>query len=167
MRNLSQQNLNALAKVLLGLLGGSAHLVSSNTTLLKMFGDFQMTTPEERNVRFGIREHSMRAICNGISCHIPSFIPYCATVFAFTGLHESIHVDLSFGKRPLMLALSRQKLAQLVGTSMERVENGGYIISTIYPVTKLMIGTGSKLEIAAMAVEELRKEGKAVNRVLF
>ncbi|MCQ6473579.1 transketolase, partial [Vibrio parahaemolyticus] len=37
--NLSQQCLNALAKVVPGLLGGSADLASSNMTLLKMFGD--------------------------------------------------------------------------------------------------------------------------------
>ncbi|KAL2462613.1 Long chain base biosynthesis protein 1-like [Forsythia ovata] len=51
-RNLSQQNLNALAKVLHGLLGGSVDLASSNMTLLKMFGDFQKNTPEEHNVSF-------------------------------------------------------------------------------------------------------------------
>eukprot|EP00250_Pteridium_aquilinum_P014792 c22202_g2_i1 orf=231-1691(+) len=48
-RNLSQTCLNALAKVLPGLLGGSADLASSNMTLLKMFGDFQKNTPAERN----------------------------------------------------------------------------------------------------------------------
>ncbi|CAA6663397.1 unnamed protein product [Spirodela intermedia] len=83
-RNLSQQCLIALAKVLPGLLGGSADLASSNMTLLKMFGDFQKDTPEERNVRFGVREHGMGAICNGIGLHSPGLIPYCATFFVFT-----------------------------------------------------------------------------------
>ncbi|KAF8380447.1 hypothetical protein HHK36_027934 [Tetracentron sinense] len=83
-RNLSQQCLNALAKVLPGLIGGSADLASSNMTLLKMYGDFQKDTPEERNVRFGVREHSMGAICNGIALHSPGLIPYCATFFVFT-----------------------------------------------------------------------------------
>ncbi|VVB06772.1 unnamed protein product [Arabis nemorensis] len=83
-RNLSQQCLNALAKVLPGFLGGSADLASSNMTLLKMFGDFQKNAPEERNLRFGVREHSMGAICNGITCHSPGLIPYCATFFVFT-----------------------------------------------------------------------------------
>ncbi|KAL5212579.1 hypothetical protein ABZP36_023426 [Zizania latifolia] len=82
-RNLSQQCLNSLAKVP-GLLGGSADLASSNMTLLKMFGDFQKDTPEERNVRFGVREHGMGAICNGIGLHSPGLIPYCATFFVFT-----------------------------------------------------------------------------------
>ncbi|MDG6100484.1 transketolase, partial [Alteromonas sp. ZYF713] len=66
-RNLSQTMLNALAPVLPGLVGGSADLASSNMTLMKMFGDFQKATPEERNIRFGVREHGMGAICNGIA----------------------------------------------------------------------------------------------------
>ena len=83
-RNLSQICLNALAKVLPGLLGGSADLASSNMTLLKMFGDFQKDTPSERNARFGVREHGMGAICNGIALHASGLIPYCSTFFVFT-----------------------------------------------------------------------------------
>lgn len=83
-RNLSQQCLNALAKVIPGFLGGSADLATSNMTLLKMFGDFQRDTPEERNIRFGVREHGMGAISNGIAVHSPGLIPYCATFFVFT-----------------------------------------------------------------------------------
>ena len=44
-RNLPQQNLTTLAKVLHGVIGGSADLASSNMTLLKMFGYFQKDTP--------------------------------------------------------------------------------------------------------------------------
>ncbi|KAH9311268.1 hypothetical protein KI387_026303 [Taxus chinensis] len=83
-RNLSQQCLNALARVLPGFLGGSADLAGSNMTLLKMFGDFQKDTPTERNLRFGVREHGMGAICNGIALHGGGLIPYCATFFVFT-----------------------------------------------------------------------------------
>lgn len=54
-------------------------------TLMKQFGDFQKDTPEERNLRFGVREHGMGAIANGIALHSPGFIPYCATFFIFTG----------------------------------------------------------------------------------
>ncbi|KAK1303483.1 hypothetical protein QJS10_CPB11g00455 [Acorus calamus] len=226
-RNLSQQCLNALAKVLPGLLGGSADLASSNMTLLKMFGDFQKSTPEERNVRFGVREHGMGAICNGIALHSPGLIPYCATFFVFTdymraamrisalseagviyvmthdsiGLgedgptHQPIEHLASFRampnilmlrpgdgnetagaykvavlnrKRPSVLALSRQKLPQLPGTSIEGVEKGGYIISDSDGKPEvILIGTGSELEIAAKAGDELRKEGKKVRVVSF
>ncbi|CAL9748839.1 unnamed protein product [Musa acuminata subsp. burmannicoides] len=226
-RNLSQQNLNALAKVLPGLLGGSADLASSNMTLLKMFGNFQKGTPEERNVRFGVREHGMGAICNGIALHSPGLLPYCATFFVFTdymraamrisalseagviyvmthdsiGLgedgptHQPIEHLISFRampnilmlrpadgnetagaykvavlnrKRPSVLALSRQKLPQLPGTSIEDVEKGGYTISDNSTGNKpdlILIGTGSELEIAAKAADELRKEGKTVRVV--
>nr|GMD62069.1 transketolase, chloroplastic [Ipomoea batatas] len=227
-RNLSQQNLNALVKVLPGFLGGSADLASSNMTLLKSFGDFQKNTPEERNLRFGVREHGMGAICNGIALHSPGLIPYCATFFVFTdymraamrisalseagviyvmthdsiGLgedgptHQPIEHLASFRampnimmfrpadgnetagaykvavvnrKRPSVLALSRQKLPQLPGTSIEGAAKGGYIISdnSSGKPDVILIGTGSELEIAAKAAEELRKEGKAVRVVSF
>eukprot|EP00887_Chlorella_sp_A99_P002496 scaffold6.g2496.t1 len=80
----SQTMLNALAPVLPGFLGGSADLAPSNMTLMKMFGDFQKGSPAERNLRFGVREHAMGAICNGIALHSPGLIPYCATFFIFT-----------------------------------------------------------------------------------
>uniref|UniRef100_A0A804R1I4 transketolase n=1 Tax=Zea mays TaxID=4577 RepID=A0A804R1I4_MAIZE len=228
-RNLSQQCLNALANVVPGLIGGSADLASSNMTLLKMFGDFQKDTAEERNVRFGVREHGMGAICNGIALHSPGFVPYCATFFVFTdymrgamrisalseagviyvmthdsiGLgedgptHQPIEHLVSFRampnilmlrpadgnetagaykvavlnrKRPSILALSRQKLPHLPGTSIEGVEKGGYTISDNSTGNKpdiIVMGTGSELEIAAKAADELRKEGKTVRVVSF
>ncbi|KAK4344897.1 hypothetical protein RND71_035073 [Anisodus tanguticus] len=228
-RNLSQQNLNALAKVLPGFLGGSADLASSNMTLLKMFGDFQKNTPEERNLRFGVREHGMGAICNGIALHSLGLIPYCATFFVFTdymrgamrisalseagviyvmthdsiGLgedgptHQPIEHLASFRampnilmfrpadgnetagaykvavlkrKTPSILALSRQKLPQLDGTSIEGAAKGGYIVSDDSSGNKpdvILIGTGSELEIAVNAADELRKGGKTVRVVSF
>jgi transketolase len=88
-RQHSQTMLNALAPVIPGLIGGSADLASSNLTLMKMFGDFQKGSYAERNVRFGVREHAMGAICNGIGLHSPGFIPYCATFFIFTDYMRS------------------------------------------------------------------------------
>ncbi|KAF8108578.1 hypothetical protein N665_0108s0111 [Sinapis alba] len=228
-RNLSQQCLNALAKVVPGFLGGSADLASSNMTLLKAFGDFQKATPEERNLRFGVREHGMGAICNGIALHSPGLIPYCATFFVFTDYmrgamrisalseagviyvmtHDSIglgedgpthqpvehlasframpntlmfrpadgnetagayKIAVTKRKTPSILALSRQKLPQLPGTSIEGVEKGGYTISDNSSGNKpdvILVGTGSELEIAAQAAEVLRKEGKTVRVVSF
>ena len=80
----SQTMLNALAPAIPGFLGGSADLAPSNMTLMKMFGDYQKGSPAERNLRFGVREHAMGAICNGIALHSPGFIPYCATFFIFS-----------------------------------------------------------------------------------
>lgn len=194
-----------------------------------MFGDFQKDTPEERNVRFGVREHGMGAICNGIALHSPGLIPYCATFFVFTdymrgamrlsalseagviyvmthdsiGLgedgptHQPIEHLASFRampnilmlrpadgnetagsykvavlnrKRPSVLALSRQKLAHLAGTSHDGVAKGGYTISDNSSGNKpdfILLATGSELEIAAKAGDELRKEGKTVRVVSF
>ena len=52
-------------------------------TLMKMFGDFQKGQYQEKNLRFGVREHGMGAICNGIFVHNDGMIPYCATFFNF------------------------------------------------------------------------------------
>ena len=80
----SQTMLNALCEVLPGFIGGSADLAPSNMTLMKAHGDFQKDSPAERNLRFGVREHGMGAICNGIALHNSGLIPYCATFFIFT-----------------------------------------------------------------------------------
>jgi transketolase len=85
----SQTMLNALAPVLPGFLGGSADLAPSNMTLMKMFGDFQKGSYAERNLRFGVREHAMGAICNGLALHGTGLIPYCATFFIFTDYMRS------------------------------------------------------------------------------
>jgi transketolase len=88
-RQYSQIMLNALAPVLPGLIGGSADLAPSNLTLMKMFGDFQKDSYQERNLRFGVREHAMGAIVNGIALHKSGLIPYCATFYIFTDYMRS------------------------------------------------------------------------------
>jgi transketolase len=82
-RKTSEMTLNALAKVLPELIGGSADLTHSNYTLLKGFGDFQKGQYANRNLRFGVREHGMGSICNGIALHKSGLIPYCATFLVF------------------------------------------------------------------------------------
>ncbi|WP_395002352.1 transketolase [uncultured Helicobacter sp.] len=71
--------LNAIAKGMKGFLGGSADLAPSNNTELKGEQDF----PNGRNLHFGIREHAMGAICNGIA-NYGLFLPFCATFFVFS-----------------------------------------------------------------------------------
>ena len=85
----SQTMLNALAPALPGFLGGSADLAPSNMTLMKMYGDFQKNSYAERNLRFGVREHAMGAICNGLALHGTGLIHYCATFFIFTDYMRS------------------------------------------------------------------------------
>lgn len=83
-RNQSGKTLNAIAGALPELIGGSADLAPSNKTLLKSSGDFQAGQYANRNLRFGVREHGMGAICNGIALHNSGLIPYCATFLVFT-----------------------------------------------------------------------------------
>ncbi len=83
-RKNSEATLTALAPVLPELIGGSAALTHSNLTELKISGDYQKGSYENRNIHFGVREHGMGAICNGIALHNSGLIPYCATFLVFT-----------------------------------------------------------------------------------
>ncbi|MCM1982766.1 transketolase [Lyngbya confervoides] len=82
-RKHSEICLNALASVIPELVGGSADLTHSNLTEIKGGGDFQKGSYQNRNLRFGVREHGMGAICNGIALHNSGLIPYCATFLVF------------------------------------------------------------------------------------
>ena len=81
-RQVSQATINALAPVLPGLFGGAADLSESNLTDIKGAGDFS-TDEAGRNLRFGVREHAMGGIANGIAYH-GGFLPYCATFLTFS-----------------------------------------------------------------------------------
>ncbi|NJL88649.1 MAG: transketolase [Coleofasciculaceae cyanobacterium SM2_1_6] len=81
-RKHSEITLNAIAGSVPQLLGGSADLTHSNYTQLKGTGDFQKGQYVNRNLKFGVREHGMGAICNGIALH-GGLIPYCATFLVF------------------------------------------------------------------------------------
>lgn len=81
-RNLSGHVLNALAKTMPELIGGSADLTPSNMTELKGVDDFQVKTRRGRYLRFGIREHGMAAIGNGLHAY-GGMLPFTATFFNF------------------------------------------------------------------------------------
>ncbi|MGC9356269.1 MAG: transketolase [Anaerolineae bacterium] len=68
-RAASGQVLNALAPVIPELVGGSADLEPSNKTYLRESVDFQAASYEGRNLRFGVREHAMGGILNGMALH--------------------------------------------------------------------------------------------------
>lgn len=82
-RNLSKFCLNALAGAIPEFLGGSADLAHSNMTFLKGIPEFQPGSYDGRNFRFGVREHAMGAIVNGMALH-GGLIPYDATFLIFT-----------------------------------------------------------------------------------
>ena len=81
-RNASQDVIQALAKPLPRLFGGAADLSESNLTDVKGEGSFEADEPG-RNLRFGVREHAMGGIANGIAYH-GGFIPYVGTFLTFS-----------------------------------------------------------------------------------
>jgi transketolase len=83
-RDASGKVLNVLAQNIPWLLGGSADLGPSNKTTLAYegAGDFQAGTPAGKNLHFGIREHSMGAIVNGLS--LSKIRSFGATFFIFS-----------------------------------------------------------------------------------
>eukprot|EP00571_Detonula_confervacea_P012619 CAMPEP_0172311190 /NCGR_PEP_ID=MMETSP1058-20130122/14093_1 /TAXON_ID=83371 /ORGANISM="Detonula confervacea, Strain CCMP 353" /LENGTH=720 /DNA_ID=CAMNT_0013024289 /DNA_START=77 /DNA_END=2239 /DNA_ORIENTATION=+ len=83
-RKFSEACINAVARKTPELMGGSADLTGSNCTNIVGAGDFQKATPEGRMVRFGVREHAMAAICNGMFAH-GGVRPFCATFLQFAG----------------------------------------------------------------------------------
>lgn len=74
--------LNAVAKNLPWLIGGSADLAPSTKTLIDGEGDFSAEDYGARNLHFGIREHAMAAACNGMA--LLGLRPYGATFFVFS-----------------------------------------------------------------------------------
>ncbi len=226
-RKHSQICLNAIAKVLPQLLGGSADLTHSNLTDIDVTGDFQKGAYQNRNVHFGVREHAMGAICNGIALDGTGLIPYGATFLVFTDYmrnairlsalseakviwvmtHDSIalgedgpthqpvehvaslrlipdlyvfrpadgnetsgayKVAIESEKHPTLLALTRQGLPNLAGSSIEKVEKGGYVLSCCAlpeDLDLILIGTGSEVNLCAQAAEKLIEEGIKVRVV--
>ena len=82
-RNASGIVLNAVAPKIPELVGGSADLAGSNLTTLKGVAAFQAATPAGRNYHFGIREHAMGAVMNGMALH-GGVIPYSGTFLVFS-----------------------------------------------------------------------------------
>ncbi|MDD5723513.1 MAG: transketolase [Syntrophales bacterium] len=113
-RKASEAVLQALAPALPELMGGSADLNPSTLTWLKGFGDFQAAgtgakdvqgavggewSYKGRNVHFGVREHAMTAIANGMALH-GGIIPFVGTFFVFSDyMRPSIRLAALMGAR--------------------------------------------------------------------
>jgi transketolase len=83
-RQFSEACINSIAPFMEELVGGSADLTGSNLTQIKTSGDFQKETPQGRYFRFGVREHAMAAISNGMFAY-GGLRPFCATFLVFVG----------------------------------------------------------------------------------
>ncbi len=84
-RNSSGKVINALAAQVPGLVGGSADLAESNKTIIKGHPEYVgggFDAPPARNIAFGVREHAMGAIVNGLALY-GGYVPFGATFLTF------------------------------------------------------------------------------------
>ena len=82
-RAASGKVINSVAETLPNMLGGSADLAPSNKTWLTGYPEFGYRKPGGRNIHFGVREHAMGAIVNGMALH-GGVIPYGGTFLVFS-----------------------------------------------------------------------------------
>jgi transketolase len=203
------------------MVGGAADLVESTKTEFKGGGVFS-AAHAGRNIAFGIREHAMGSIVNGLALHGGIVKPYGSTFLIFSDYmrpavrlsslsrlpvvwawtHDSVGLGedgpthqpvehyaalraipffwfirpadatetvgawqaaLSREDGPVGLALSRQKLPTLEGTSREGVLRGAYVVHESEEANGqpdlLLIATGSEVHVAVGAAERLDDEG--------
>ena len=208
--------------------GGAADLNESTFTDVKDGGDFSRDNYGGRNLHFGIREHAMCGILNGIALH-GGFIPYGSSFLVFTDYcrasirlaalmelhviyvftHDSIglgedgpthqpvehltslraipgltvirpadaneaaeawRVAMTHSKGPVLLALSRQKLATMdrrVLAPAAGLARGAYVLAETADRSPeiIVMASGSEVELALKAKPELEKRGHAVRVV--
>jgi len=224
-RQHSYNCLNAIGPRLPELIGGSADLTHSNLTDIKGEKSFQKGSEANRYLHFGVREHAMAAILNGIAYHNSGLVPYGGTFLVFAGYmigamrlsalselgviyvltHDSIglgedgpthqpietlanlraipnllvirpgdgnetsgayQVAVSNRKRPTVLALSRQAVANQANSSAAAVAKGGYILEDSQGTPEIiLIGSGTELDLCVKAAASLRAEGRQVRVV--
>jgi len=221
----SYNALNAFGPNLPELIGGSADLTHSNLTDIKGEKSFQKGAEANRYLHFGVREHAMAAILNGLAYHGSGLIPYGGTFAVFAGYmvgamrlsalselgviyvltHDSIglgedgpthqpietlaslralpnllvirpgdgnetsgayQVAITNRKRPTVLFLSRQAMANQANSTAAAVAKGGYVLEDSTGTPELiLIGSGTELELCTKAAAELRAAGKNVRVV--
>ncbi len=102
-RDASGKVLNAIAPHLPTLMGGSADLAPSNNTYVKSMGEFQANSYGGRYFRFGVREHAMGGILNGLVL-TDGIIPYGGTFFVFSDyMRPAIRLACIMGIRPIYI----------------------------------------------------------------
>jgi transketolase len=108
-RKASGKVLNAIADAVPSLVGGSADLAGSNLTAMPQHGVFTTDTPAGRTINFGVREHGMAAISNGIALY-GGFRPFCATFLVFSDyLRPSVRLSALMGL-PVIYVLTHDSI---------------------------------------------------------
>ena len=162
--------INRLAGIMPNLIGGSADLAPSNKTDISDKGDFSSENRSGGNLHFGVREHAMSAIGNGMQLH-GGLKVFVSTFFIFTDAHETAagwYLAATKRNGPVALVLTRQTLPLYEGTGIEALK-GAYILNKSLE-TKLvpdviLMASGSELNLIVEAAAVLAKEGIAARVV--
>ena len=228
-RKLSEAVLEAIHEALPELLSGSADLTGSNNTRWKNAVDFQPPSLgigdwTGRYMRYGVREHGMAGIMNGMSAYgtvIPAsgtflnFVSYAAGSVRLSSLsharviyiatHDSIglgedgpthqpietlahframpnmmvwrpadgnetsaayYMAITSHSTPSILALTRQNLPQLEGSTIENGIKGGYVALEDKEAKITLVSTGSEVSICLEAVKYLKDKNGVAARVV-
>jgi transketolase len=98
-REASGRVMNAIAGAVPNLIGGSADLASSTLTILNSEGHIGPGNFDGRNLHFGVREHGMGAVANGMAAH-GGVIPYASTFLIFSDyMRPSVRLASLMGQR--------------------------------------------------------------------
>ena len=108
-RGYSSTVLNKIAKYVPNLIGGSADLAPANKSYMKGRGDFGPNDKTGSNMHFGIREHAMSAIVNGMYLH-GGLIPYCATFAVFSDYMKNAMRMSALMELPVVYILSHDSI---------------------------------------------------------
>ena len=108
-RGYSSTVLNKIAKYVPMLIGGSADLAPANKSYMKGRGDYGPSDRTGSNMHFGIREHAMAAIVNGMYLH-GGLIPYCATFAVFSDYMKNAMRMSAIMELPVIYILSHDSI---------------------------------------------------------
>lgn len=222
-RKLSEIALTKIFPVLPELIGGSADLTGSNLTRAEGSVDFQPPSTglgeySGRYIRYGVREHGMGAIMNGIAAYgvnyknyggtFLNFVSYAAGAVRLSALSElpvtwvATHDSIGLGEdgpthqpietlahlraipnlsvwrpadgnevsasyksaiesthTPHVIALTRQNLPQLEGSSIEAASKGGYTVVKADKADVIIVASGSEVSLSVEAAKKLGENG--------
>lgn len=105
----SGELINRLAKVVPNLIGGSADLAPSNKTYMKGKGDFSAEDRSGANLHYGVREHAMAAIGNGIAVH-GGLRTFVSTFFVFSDYMKGAMRLSALMKLPVVYVLTHDSI---------------------------------------------------------
>lgn len=103
--------LNAIAAKIDNLVGGSADLTPSNNTGIKLATDYQKETPSGGYFRFGVREHGMASVCNGMALH-GGLRPFCGTFLIFSDYMRPAVRLSALMRQPVVYVFTHDSIGQ-------------------------------------------------------